>query len=483
MSNCTCALQSFDMSPLYVYFDREWIPTGDEQEKQGIRRCLAFIVENYGTEEYGFNLATEQLSKRSTDGTAGFLKEILDEEISHCENLDIAFTACYVLTLLYKKRVDHSGCQDALASLENLRKNYFRRFANYVLSHELKSRCYKRMEDRLNDALREDQTAIDLLARKGKQNIGLYVSFASTVCKMIDSNEELDAFDIDSAIKYIEAVIAVNSRYSKYYYLKALLVFHRSKWDKKQELLFDYHEAVSLLDTAKKCLDRQSQHYRSDMKHYNALLCRMELAVTEHANDLKQKIIASANRDMAVKLMPKANANGNYFFVSYSHADYKQVYCDLIELILRQQNGPCLFVYDNMPEFMAGKKWTTLVKNFITDPKCCGVIFYLSPDFILGKSTREEIGYTRDRFGASCEDYFSVNLTHSTPFKLLLETLQSKELQELETLHFNREGVLNYLSLFTDEAIYIKRDTDPASTVHIEELDHNIRAKSRGDYE
>ena len=64
-----------------------------------------------------------------------------------------------------------------------------------------------------------------------------------------------------------------------------------------------------------------------------------------------------------------------YYFVSYSHRDYRLVYSDIFDL---QQNGLAIW-YDQ--GIAAGDNWKDTALKYITPFECKGVLFYISDDY------------------------------------------------------------------------------------------------------
>jgi hypothetical protein len=133
----------------------------------------------------------------------------------------------------------------------------------------------------------------------------------------------------------------------------------------------------------------------------------------------KKRLLASHSCETCEKVpSPKLGEDTRYIFISYSHKDYKQVYCDLAELY--QSDIP--FWYDaGLP---AGKNWDDVVREKMTDPRCAGVIFYLSEHLFLSHSIQTEILIacgkdTEASMPQTKHKYFCVNLTNKAPSQIL----------------------------------------------------------------
>lgn len=94
-----------------------------------------------------------------------------------------------------------------------------------------------------------------------------------------------------------------------------------------------------------------------------------------------KKLEQSENiQDCETVPIPDIAENQNYIFISYSHKDYKKVYADLAFLYREGVH----FWYDR--GLSAGKNWDAEVKERIENPRCSGVIFYLSENMFLSRS-------------------------------------------------------------------------------------------------
>ncbi|MBR2480047.1 MAG: leucine-rich repeat protein [Clostridia bacterium] len=98
-------------------------------------------------------------------------------------------------------------------------------------------------------------------------------------------------------------------------------------------------------------------------------------------------------------ILPKVH-NENYYFVSYSHKDYKAVLKDILEL---QEKGINLWYDSGM---RAGENWEEIAKQFISKFQCKGVIFYLSENSLTSSACSTEIKYVLN----SDKKFFSINL-------------------------------------------------------------------------
>lgn len=96
---------------------------------------------------------------------------------------------------------------------------------------------------------------------------------------------------------------------------------------------------------------------------------------------------------------PPAHSD-EYYFISYSHRDYKKVFKDIYAL---QAHGVHIW-YDR--ELVAGKDWEIEARAHIYDFKCKGVIFYVSENSVKSDSIHKEIEFVKN----SGKSYLSINL-------------------------------------------------------------------------
>lgn len=115
----------------------------------------------------------------------------------------------------------------------------------------------------------------------------------------------------------------------------------------------------------------------------------------------KLDMIDKANSlgELPIDAMPYTQ-NDEYFFVSYSHADYKQVYTDILKL---QAAGVNIWYDRGLP---AGKTWEEMAEEALSKYSCVGVIFYISKNSLLSDAVAREIAYVKNLK----KDFLSINL-------------------------------------------------------------------------
>ena len=90
----------------------------------------------------------------------------------------------------------------------------------------------------------------------------------------------------------------------------------------------------------------------------------------------------------------------NYYFVSYSHKDYKRVFKDILRL---EEMGINIW-YDS--EMHIGENWQEIAEMYISKFQCAGVIFYLSENSISSPACNQEVEYVLTHN----KDFFSINI-------------------------------------------------------------------------
>lgn len=139
----------------------------------------------------------------------------------------------------------------------------------------------------------------------------------------------------------------------------------------------------------------------------------------------------------------------NYYFVSYSHKDYKVVLKDILRL---EELGVNIW-YDK--EMHIGENWQEIAQLYISKFQCAGVIFYLTPNSISSPACNREVEYvlTHDK------KFLSIN-TRLDGTSLsgygMLKNLVSKGLECDDAL------LDNFHKAFSDEILYLDIDENIA---------------------
>ncbi|MBE6595922.1 MAG: TIR domain-containing protein [Ruminococcaceae bacterium] len=116
-------------------------------------------------------------------------------------------------------------------------------------------------------------------------------------------------------------------------------------------------------------------------------------------NEELLRIIADSTEFSEVRstgLLPEPDADDGYYFISYSHKDYKKVTPD----ILRLREAGAKIWYDRGLE--SGKSWIKEVKKKISSYYCKGVIFYISKNYLQSESCILEFVHFAGLISKSC---------------------------------------------------------------------------------
>ena len=179
-----------------------------------------------------------------------------------------------------------------------------------------------------------------------------------------------------------------------------------------------------------------------DLKELNNLPIRKQI-------EIKIKIIENNELDnIPVAYLPAVFVD-EYYFISYSHLDYKKVYKDIFEL---QASGLNTWYDRGIP---ANKSWKDTAKKYILPYACKGVIFYISENSLKSNPVKDEIEYVIDSHKPfivivlpTIIDNQEVNLLPSK----IADKLYKEQKIDQERYDFIKK-------IFTDERIYLSLST------------------------
>jgi len=151
--------------------------------------------------------------------------------------------------------------------------------------------------------------------------------------------------------------------------------------------------------------------------------------------------------ELPLDAMPFAQSN-EYYFVSYSHLDYKEVYCDILRL---QELGINIWYDRGLP---AGRDWEKTAHEAIVRHSCIGVIFYLSKNSLQSEAVGKEINLVKE-LG---KDFLSINLpldgTTSESASSMIEKISKTNAIKYDNIKLIKET-------FNDNIIYIDYFSTP----------------------
>ena len=90
----------------------------------------------------------------------------------------------------------------------------------------------------------------------------------------------------------------------------------------------------------------------------------------------------------------------DYYFVSYSHKDYRSIYPDIFAL---QEEGLSVWYDRGIP---AGKDWRDIANKYMAPSVCKGILFYISEYSLSSKAVYEEMKYAKSQN----KPFISINL-------------------------------------------------------------------------
>ncbi|MBR7160210.1 MAG: leucine-rich repeat protein [Clostridia bacterium] len=169
----------------------------------------------------------------------------------------------------------------------------------------------------------------------------------------------------------------------------------------------------------------------------------------------KLNIIESSNSlaDIPIDAYPPSHRE-NYYFVSYSHKDYKRVFRDIL---LLEQMGVNIW-YDS--EMHIGENWREIAQLYISKFQCAGVIFYLSENSISSPACNQEVEYVLKHN----KKFFSINMPLNgcgvqSGYAMLKELMN-------RGLACGEDTLENFSRAFSDEILYLSIDESIQNKAH-----------------
>lgn len=362
---------------------------------------------------------------------------------------------------------------------------YSRAFQAYPLFYEVCSRYYKR-DGRYSAALIADLNALNQLKARGIVNYGVMISYASTVCTMLEKEKPVEAEIVQRAAGYIDQAIAYSPRYSKYHYLKGKLLFYSNLNLRDPNLFAEVcKEARARVFTAIDWLDGEGSHTIEDSTLYSGLISRIDTTLQERISpdpfdDLSEEKVAGMKKkiletdpELCAPPVPRLQKGNSYIFICYCSKDYQSVYCDLVELYRRKVP----FQYDKA--LRVGIDWSEQVSEKMEDKDCVGALFFISKNTVLSEAMEQEIRFVLQKQEQSAERqplYFAVNLEEKTrPVDILLKAIQETSLEVLHQYHVDASRMTAFFQAFPDKKTFASKEGAPDSDVHMDSLYDSIR--------
>ena len=160
--------------------------------------------------------------------------------------------------------------------------------------------------------------------------------------------------------------------------------------------------------------------------------------------EIKKGIIeTNALEDIPVAYLPDVHTT-EYYFVSYSHLDYVNVYCDIFEL---QAHGLSIWYDRGIP---AGNNWKDIALKYMSPFDCKGIIFYVSEHSMISSAVVKEID-----FALSMNKRFLIIFIPTNNEKSPLEL--AKRLLDEGTI--DEERYKYYKKVFPEDILYLPYST------------------------
>ena len=173
----------------------------------------------------------------------------------------------------------------------------------------------------------------------------------------------------------------------------------------------------------------------------------------KEANRLKIEVINRFDLErIPVTCLPEVHQS-SYYFISYSHKDYRKVYEDLFAL---EEEGLSIWYDRGIP---AGKNWRDIVNKFMVPFDCKGVIFYLSENALQAPGVLDEILYAVKLN----KPFIAINLPFESDYLHHGESVKGKVFKVREMLDILLENgvelpagnVRKLQKIFPDDVIYL----------------------------
>ena len=173
---------------------------------------------------------------------------------------------------------------------------------------------------------------------------------------------------------------------------------------------------------------------------------------------IKEKMQVILNNDLEnipSSVLPET-FSVDYYFVSYSHKDYKEVYYDIFRLQLEGMN----IWYDR--GIPAGKDWKEVAQRNITPFECKGVILYISENSLTSEAVIDEIKYVQE-IG---KQFVCITLPFNSDYLYHGESVKGKYFSILEMIEILKDNNALTISktkelkkLFNEETIFLPYKT------------------------
>lgn len=273
---------------------------------------------------------------------------------------------------------------------------------------------------------------------------------------------------IDGATDF--AVNVLGNDYPKYHYLKAKIKFYNAvvsnftsrdgqrELYEKDEIEAEIDKAVELEESrASHDVEKRTYAYKCLKDYVNGYV---EANLDKKYHQDRRNIISAPNLS---KLNGDAypalreNVRGDYVFISYSSANFKPVYCDLLEMERKGIN----YWYDRGT--CAGVDWKEVVRQRIKG--CSVVLYYMSEQSVASAAVIDELNYILQlKKPVICINLCGNNVTSKTLISIIRDGSE-KAVGSLSSNTFK-----TVCTACPDYIVMLQRDRDPLNVYHIKKL-------------
>ena len=173
---------------------------------------------------YGANQAAQNLSKNVCKKLLGKMEDFFNQEEQNVETekRDDAFIVYYLEAYLYRLHYPEK--------LSKFLENYEKFFLNhYAITYQIRGREL-RAKGMFKDAIENDELALNILEKKGIENIGIKVTYAASIAVALENRVKgIEQSKIQDSIDIVNQAIQMNRVYPRYYFLNAKIKLYKIK--------------------------------------------------------------------------------------------------------------------------------------------------------------------------------------------------------------------------------------------------------------
>ncbi len=250
-----------------------------------IKELLQNLI-NLGIDTYNFSYGANRAARTVNKYAIGQLEQMLNEfDLSEEKNenkYDIAFCAYYIVTYYYRV---YDKIESLFRTISLYENNFLNHPKKYALTYQIKGRYYRKNGD-YKKALDCDKNAIFMLAQNGMENIGVSVTYASTVSIVLEDRKKyITADDIKNSINNVETAIQLRPKHARYYYLLAKLKMFAVLYDGYYSENINIEDVIRdvkvLFQKAIELEDETSMSYAANIGEYKSYLREADLILAE----------------------------------------------------------------------------------------------------------------------------------------------------------------------------------------------------------